>query len=154
MNVLENFSNSQIYEQFIDHLKKKYLDEFDTFTPKDIQDQFTGIFNLGLIQSKKFLKTKRSCYLLYNGHTARQDMVNRLGNILFELKKVQSYPIVKPLRLGDAIKKVIGSDKRYIKQYREWIITLSNYQSRFDTVDLRILSSVFPEDLIVPKENY
>lgn len=154
MNILEQFSQSPIYEQFIEHLKKKYPDSFDSFTPTVIQDKFEIIIMMGLTQSKKFLNTKRACNLLYNGHPARADMVARLGNILYELQGLGSYPIVKPMRLGDAIRKVIGTDNRYIKQYRTWITTLSNYQARFDVVDLSWIVSVFPEDLIVQKENW
>lgn len=152
MNILENFSKSPIYEQFLEHLKKKYPEEYDAFTTKEVQDKFETIFIMGLVQSKKFLKTKQSCNILYNGHPARGDMVERLGNILFELQRLPSYPVVPPLRLGDAIKKVIGSDKRYIKQYRDWILTLSNYELRFNKVDLSWLSTACPEELIVGKE--
>jgi len=154
MNILENFCTSPIYDQFTEYLKKKYPEDYDTFTPAEIQDKFEIVFMMGLTQSKKFLSTKRACNLLYNGHPARADMIERLGNILFEVQSLGSFPIVKPLRLGDAIKKVIGSDKRYIKKYRDWITTLTNYQPRFDTVDLTWIVSVFPEDLILKKENW
>ncbi len=152
MIILENFFSSPIYQQFLDHLKKKYIDEFDTFTCADIQDKLEVILNMGLMQSKKFLKEKRSCHLLYNGHPARADMMNRLGNILYALQRVESYPVVPPLRLGDAIKKVIGPDKRYRRRYMDWILTLSNYQAVFNKVDMTVLVGVFPEELIVGKE--
>lgn len=152
MNVLENFFQGSIYKQFLNQLKKKYPEEYDSFTPADIQDKFESVVMMGLGQSKKFLKAKQFCNILYNGHPARGDMIERLGNILFELQKLQSYPIVPPLRLGDAIKKVIGLDKRYIKKYRDWILTLSNYEARFNKVDLSWLSNVCPEEMIVGKE--
>ena len=152
MNVLENFSNNPIYQQFLDHLKKRYSDEYESFTPAEIQDKFETVFIMGLVQSKKFLKTKQSCNILYNGHPARGDMIERLGNILFELQKLPNYPVVPPLRLGDAIKKVIGSDKRYIKKYMDWILTLSNYEAQFNRVDLSWLSNTCPEEMIIGKE--
>ncbi len=152
MNILEDFTHNPLYEQFIDYLHKKYPDEYDVFTPEDIQDKFEIIFNLGLVQVKKFLKINRSCHLLYNGHPARQDMIDRLGNILFELQRISSYPVVPPLRLGAAIKKVVGLDKRYIKKYQDWIITLSNYQPKFNSVDLSVLVSTFPEELIIQRD--
>ena len=152
MNVLENFHQRPLYNQFLFHLRKKYPEEYDSFSNEQIQDHFETIFILGLTQSKKFLKTKRSCHLLYNGHAARADMMSRLGNILFELKDIETFPIVLPLKLRDIIKKVIGSDKRYTKKYLDWILTLSNYQAVFNRVDLTILVSVFPEEMIIGRE--
>lgn len=151
MNILENFPD-QIYQQFLDHLKKKYPDKYSTFTPAQIHDNFTTIFMFGLTQAKRFLKINRSCDLLYNGHPAREDMIERLGNILFELQSISSYPIVPAQSVGTAIKKIIGLDKRYTKKYQDWIITLSNHQSRFNSVDLTWIVSVFPEELLIGKE--
>ncbi len=150
MNILDNFSQSPIYEQFLDYLKEKYPEEYNQFTEEQLDDHFVNIFMIGLNKAKEFLHTNKSCNLLYNGKPPRADMFDTLGNILFELKEITSYPIVPPLRVSAAVKKVLsGKDKRTMDKHMTWIIKMTNFQNQFNTVDLTNIVRQYPNDKIV-----
>lgn len=150
MNVLKEFFDGPIYQQCLDFLKKRYPEEYESFTPADIQDKFENIVQMGLNRAKEFHHQGKSCNLLFNDKPPRADMVTKLGNILFELQKIPSFPIVPPLRVAAAIKKVLSSrDNRTRDKYVKWIITLSNSNPEFNTIDLKQIIRVFPEEKIV-----
>ena len=149
-SVLVDFFGGSLYKQFEDFLKIKYPDEYQSFTEKEKLDKFENIFMIGLRQAKKFLAMKMSCDLLYKDKPPRADMVQKLGHILFELQKIPSFPVVPPLSLRAAIKKIIISgDKRYINKYQDWILSHSNHQRIFNKVDMESLVKRFPDDKIV-----
>lgn len=150
MNVLEKFLDSSIYQYFLSYLKKRYPDEYESFTTEDIQTKFEVIFTLGLKQAEKYRSINKLDHLLYNDKPPRADMVQKLGHILFELQKIPSFPIVPPLRVTAAIKKVLSSrDSRTQKKYLKWIIELSNSNPEFNTFDLSNIVKQFPEEKIV-----
>ncbi len=151
MNILENFIQSPSYSQFLNYLKKRYPEEYESFTPKDIQMKFEVIFTLGLNQAEKYRNINKLDHLLFNDKPPRADMVQKLGHILFELQQIPSFPIVPPLRVSAAIKKVLSSrDKRTRDKYLKWIIELSNSNPQFNTFDLTHIVRQFPEEKIVP----
>ena len=134
---IQSFAAS-LYNQFEDYLKVRYPDT--TLSSEEKLDKFETIFMMGLRQAKEFLKQKKSCDLLWNGRTPRSDMVNNLGNIIWELQKIQSFPIVPPLRITSAIKKTLSSkDKRTQKVYLDWIIQYSNHKRDYNSIDLSYL---------------
>lgn len=137
------------FNEFDEFLKTKYPEEFNTMTDSEKILKYEIIFKLGLDTAKKFSEMNRSCDLLYNDKPPRADMVQKLGNILWELKDIQSYPIVPPLRVSAAIKKVLSSrDKRTVDKYLKWMQSLSNYNQTFNTMDLSHLNNIFPKSKI------
>lgn len=149
MSYLDNFQKSPIYGQFEEFLKIKYPGESESFTPEQKLDKLENVLLMGINQAKKFLNQKNSCDLLWNDKPPRADMIDKLGNILWELEDVESYPIVPPLRIGAAIKKVLSSrDKRTRDRYLNWIVQYSHHQRQFNKVDLSYLVSRFPKDKI------
>lgn len=153
ISVLSNFLEGPIYRQFEEFLKVKYPEEI--FSAKEKMDKFENIFLLGLRQAKEFLKQKKSCDLLWNGKTPRSDMVKNLGNIIWELQKIQSFPIVPPLRITAAIKKTLSSkDKRTQKVYLDWMIQYSNHKRDYNSIDLSYLVNAIDTDKITPREEW
>lgn len=150
-SVLSDFLNGTIYSQFEVFLKVKYPGEI--FSEKEKLDKFENIFLMGLRLAKEFLKQKKSCDLLWNGKTPRSDMVKNLGNIIWELQKIPSFPILPPLRITAAIKKTLSSkDKRTQKIYLNWIIQYSNHKRDYNSIDLSFLINAIDADQIQPRE--
>lgn len=149
---IQDFAAS-IYNQFESYLKLRYPDV--TLSSEEKLDKFETIFMMGLRQAKEFLKQKKSCDLLWNGKTPRSDMVNNLGNIIWELQKIQSFPIVPPLRITSAIRKTLSSkDKRTQNVYLDWIIQYSNHKRDYNSIDLSYLVRAIDEDKIKPREEW
>lgn len=149
MNILENFSQGSFYLQFEEFLKTKYPESYDSFTNKEKLDKFETVFMMGLNQAKKFLTQNNSCDLLFHDKAPRADMIQKLGNILWELEDIGSYPIIPPLKIRTAIKKVLSSrDKRTRDRYLDWILQYSHHQREFNKVDLSQLVNRFPKDKI------
>jgi hypothetical protein len=147
--IFSMIQQSKCYAQFESFLKIRYPDEFSTFTITEKLDKFENIFMMGLRQAQKFHELKQSCDLLWGDKPPRADMVKKLGNILWELESISSYPVVPPLKIRAAIKKVLSSrDKRTQKRYLEWIIQYSHQKPQFNTVDLRELINRFPRNKI------
>ena len=152
-SILDDFLNGSIYLQFEEFLKLKYPEEI--FSDKEKRDKFENIFLMGLRLAKDFLKQKKSCDLLWNGKTPRSDMVKNLGNILWELQKIPSFPILPPLRITAAIKKTLSSrDKRTQKIYLNWIIQYSNHKRDYNSIDLSYLVNAIDVDKIQPMESW
>jgi len=138
------------YEQFDEYLRIKYPEEYGIFTIKDKIFKYEIIFKLGLDQAKKYSEMNKSCDLLFNDKPPRADMLTKLGNILWELQIIPNYPVVPPLRVSAAIKKVLSSrDSRTINKYLTWMQTLANYNRSFNTMDLTHLHNIFPKSKIV-----
>ena len=149
--ILENFVDRPFYQQFKEFLKEKYPDE--SFTNEQVQDNFENIFMMGLRQAQKFHSIKQSCDLLWDDKVPRADMLKKMGNILWELQSISSYPIVPPLKIRAAIKKVLSSrDKRTQMRYLDWIIQYSNHKPQFNVVDLSELVNRFPKNKILEGE--
>ncbi len=149
---IQSFAVS-LYNQFEDYLKVRYPDTI--LSSEEKLDKFETIFMMGLRQAKEFLKQKKSCDLLWNGKTPRSDMVNNLGNIIWELQKIQSFPIVPPLSITSAIRKTLSSkDKRTQKVYLDWIIQYSNHKRIYNSIDLSYLIHAIDEDKIKPREEW
>ena len=149
MNILENFSQNTIYLQFEEFLKTKYPQEYSTFTSEEKLDKFETVFVMGLNQAKKFLKQNNSCDLLFQDKPPRADMIQKLGNVLWELENIESFPIVPPLKIRTAINKVLSSrDKRTRERYLQWILQYSHHQREFNKVDLTQLVNHFPKEKI------
>jgi len=149
--ILENFVDRPFYQQFKEFLKEKYPDE--SFTNEQVQDNFENIFMMGLRQAQKFHSIKQSCDLLWDDKVPRADMLKKMGNILWELQSISSYPIVPPLKIRAAIKKVLSSrDKRTQMRYLDWIIQYSNHKPQFNVVDLSELVNRFPKNKILQGE--
>ena len=149
--ILENFLERPFYHQFREFLKEKYPGE--TFTPQQLEDNFENIFMMGLRQAQKFHNLKQSCDLLWEDKVPRADMIKKLGNILWELESISSYPIVPPLKIRSAIKKVLSSrDKRTKDRYLNWIIQYSDHKPQFNVVDLTELVNRFPKNKILQGE--
>ena len=145
-----NISDHKLFKEFEEYLQKRYPEEYDSYTEEQKLEKFTIIFMLGLRQAQKYRKIHQLEYLLYNDKPPRADMVQKLGHILFELQKIPSFPIVPPLRVTAAIKKVLSSrDSRTQKKYLKWIIELSNSNPEFNTFDLTNIVRQFPEEKIV-----
>jgi hypothetical protein len=145
--ILENISERPFYKQFQEFLKEKYPDEL--FTAEEIQENFENIFMMGLRQAQKFHSLKQSCGLLWEDKVPRADMIKKLGNILWELENVSSFPRVPPLKIRAAVKKVLSSrDKRTQARYLEWIIQYSDHKPQFNVVDLSQLVQRFPKNKI------
>ena len=151
MNILSEFSQSNFYKQFEEYLQIRYPELYDSFTDEDKLDKFELVFMMGLRQAKNFQRMGISCNLLYNDHPMDKRMLSKLGFILFELKRIPSYPIVTPMQLGNTIKKVIGRDKRYVDRYRDLILSYSSHKPQFNKVDMSHLVSQFPEEYIVER---
>ncbi len=148
-NILSAFSNSNHYRQFEEFLKLRYPDDYSTFTEADKLDKFENIFMMGLRQAQKFHTLKQSCDLLWDDKPPRADMVKKLGNILWELENITSYPVIPPLKIRAAIKKVLSSrDKRTKDRYLNWIIQYSDHKPQFNSVDLTELVNRFPKNKI------
>ena len=146
-----NISDTQLFKEFEEYLQKRYPEEYDSFTHQQKIEKFEIIFMMGLRQVQKYRKIHQSEHLLYNDKPPRADMVQKLGNIIFELQKISSFPIVPPLRVSAAIKKTLSSrDKRTKDKYLKWIIELSNSNRHFNRIDLSNIVKQFPEDKIVP----
>ncbi len=141
-----------MFEEFDEYLKVKYPDEYEKFTQADKIFKYEIIFKLGFNQAKHYTSMRTEYDLLFGEKPLRKDMKRRIGQILWELQEVSSYPIVPPLRLSSAVKKIIGKDKRYVDQYVDWFLQYSNYQQHFNRVDLTYLSKVFPKSQIRRKE--
>jgi len=138
---------NKCYEQFENFLKIRYSDEYSSFSVANKVDKFENIFMMGLRQAQKVHELKQSCDLLWGDKPPRADMVQKLGNILWELQNIVSFPIVPPLKIRSAIKKVLSSrDKRTQKRYLDWIIQYSNHKPQFNTVDLTELVNRFPKN--------
>ena len=150
-SILADFLNGTIYCQFEEFLQIKYPGK--TFSEKEKLDKFENVFLMGLRLAKEFLKQKKSCDLLWNGKTPRSDMVKNLGNIIWELQKIQSFPVLPPLRITAAIKKTLSSkDKRTQKIYLNWIIQYSNHKRDYNSIDLSYLINAIDADQIQPRE--
>ncbi len=140
------------YDRFEQFLEEKYPNT--VFTPEEKQEKFEDIFLLGLHKARQYHKINRASNLLFRDKRPRADMIQKLGHILFELQRTTpSFPVVPPLRLRAAIKKVIISgDKRYMNKYQEWILSYSNHQPTFNKVDMTDLVSLFPKEKMVERE--
>jgi len=144
-------SSYPFYSEFDEYLRTKYPEEYGTFSEKEKILKYEIIFKLGLDQAKKYSELNKSCDLLINDKPPRADMITKLGHILFELEGLPNYPIVAPLRVSAAIKKILSSrDNRTIKTYLTWMQTLANYNREFNTMDLTHLHNIFPKTKIVP----
>lgn len=140
---------SKCYEQFENFLKTKYPSEYSSFTVTEKLDKFENIFMMGLRQAQKFHDLKQSCDLLWQDKPPRADMIQKLGNILWELESMQSFPLVPPLKIRGAINKVLSSrDGRTRKRYLEWIMQYSHHKPQFNVVDLKELVNRFPKNKI------
>lgn len=149
MNLFTNLSEFTFYRQFEDFLKTKFSDEYASLSDEKKIDNFENIFMMGLRQAQKFHALKQSCDLLWNEKPPRTDMIKKLGNILWELGSEPSYPIVPPLKIRSAIKKVLSSrDKRTQNRYLQWIIQYSHHKREFNTVDMSELVNRFPKNKI------
>jgi len=149
--ILENFLDRPFYQQFREFLKEKYPGE--SFTSQQLDDNFENIFMMGLRQAQKFHSLKQSCDLLWEDKVPRADMIKKLGNILWELESISSYPVVPPLKIRTAIKKVLSSrDKRTKDRYLNWIIQYSDHKPQFNVVDLTELVNRFPKNKILQGE--
>ena len=149
--ILENFQERPFYHQFREFLKEKYPGE--SFTSQQLEDNFENIFMMGLRQAQKFHILKQSCDLLWEDKVPRADMIKKLGNILWELESISSYPVVPPLKIRAAIKKVLSSrDKRTKDRYLNWIIQYSDHKPQFNVVDLTQLVNRFPKNKILQGE--
>ena len=147
--IITEFSQSVIFKQFEEYLQSKYPEEYSTFTESDKLDKFENIFMMGLRQAQKFNSLKQSCDLLWDDKVPRADMIKKLGNILWELQNISSYPVVPPLKIRAAIKKVLSSrDKRTQSRYLDWIIQYSDHKHQFNSVDLAELVKRFPKNKI------
>jgi hypothetical protein len=149
--ILETFQDRPFYRQFKEFLKEKYPGE--SFTSQQLEDNFENIFMMGLRQAQKFHSLKQSCDLLWEDKIPRADMIKKLGNILWELESISSYPVVPPLKIRAAIKKVLSSrDKRTKDRYLNWIIQYSDHKPQFNVVDLTALVNRFPKNKILQGE--
>ena len=150
MELFTSFEQGKIFAQFEDFLKLRYPDDYENFTLKEKLDKFESVFMMGLRQAKKFHDLKQSCDLLWNDKPPRADMIEKLGNILWELELIDSYPVVPPLKIRGAIKKVLSSrDTRTQKRYLDWILQYSHHKPQFNSVDLTELVKRFPKHKIV-----
>lgn len=154
MNSLSSFSEKVFYKQFEEFLQTKYPEEYAIFTVEDKEDKFESIFMMGLHQAKKFHNTNQLAHLLWEDKPARADVVARLGNILWELQVIPSYPVVPPMALRTAIKKVVGKDPRYLNKYQACILGYSNQQLHLNKIDVTYLVSLVPTDKITKKEGW
>ncbi|MCZ6581617.1 MAG: hypothetical protein O6761_00375 [Thaumarchaeota archaeon] len=151
MKTISDYLSGPVYAQFEEFLSLKYSGEL--LTEEEKLDKFGNIFLMGLRKAREFYRIKQSCNLLFHDKRPRADMVQKLGFILFELQKIPSYPVVPPLSLRAAIKKIIISrDKRYMNKYQDWILSYSNHQPTFNKVDMTDLVNLFPKEKIVGKE--
>lgn len=149
--ILENFQERPFYHQFREFLKEKYPGE--SFTSQQLEDNFENIFMMGLRQAQKFHSLKQSCDLLWEDKVPRADMIKKLGNILWELESISSYPVVPPLKIRAAIQKVLSSrDKRTKDRYLNWIIQYSDHKPQFNVVNLTQLVNRFPKNKILQGE--
>jgi len=150
MNVLDNFSDSAYYQKFEEYLKNRFPELYDSFTEEDKLDKFESVFMMGLNRANEFLDNRNSCDLLINDKPPRADMIQKLGNILWELESIPSYPVVPPLKIKAAIKKVLSSrDGRTREKYLTWMMQYSHHNREFNSVDLTPLVSKFPKEKIV-----
>ena len=148
MTSLTQLSDLNFYIQFQEFLKEKYPDV--TFSEKDIKDKFENIFMMGLRQAQTLLDDKKPHDILFDGKTPRADMMRNLGNILWELQKITSFPIIPPLKITAALKKILGSrDHRTQKVYLDWIIQYSHNKRESNSANLTNLIENFPQDLII-----
>lgn len=148
-NMFSLLLESKCFEQFENFLKEKYPQDFSLFSIEQKLDKFENIFMMGLRQAQKFHNLKQSCDLLWDDKPPRADMIKKLGNILWELESIPSYPTVPPLKIRAAINKVLSSrDKRTKNRYLEWIIQYSNHKRQFNSVDLTELVNRFPKEKI------
>ena len=153
MSSIVNLQDSPYYLQFLDYLKEKFPDEYNEFTEKEIEDKFWNTFMMGLNKAREFLKTNKSCNLLFNGKPPRADMYKTLGYILYELQGIQSFPIVPPLRVTAAVEHTLaGKDKRTKNKHLTWIRTLCNFNNTFNKVDLSNIVNQYPHAMIVKKD--
>ena len=150
-NILVDFTGSTFYKQFEEYLQQRYSEEYENFTEESKLEKFEDVFIMGLNQAKKLMNTNKLCNILYNDKPPRADMLQKLGNIIYQLQKEYGFPIIRPLRLEDAIKKIIGKDPRYTKKYHDWILSLTNNSAGFNTIDFTFLVRQFPHDKIMPK---
>ncbi len=149
--ILENLFERPFYQQFKEFLKEKYAGE--SFTAQQVEDSFENIFMMGLRQAQKFHSLKQSCDLLWDDKVPRADMIKKLGNVLWELESISSYPVVPPLKIRAAINKVLSSrDKRTKDRYLNWIIQYSDHKPQFNKVDLSELVNRFPKNKILQGE--
>ncbi len=140
---------SNCFEQFENFLKLRYPEEYSAFTIIEKLDKFENIFMMGLRQAQKFHDLKQSCDLLWKDKPPRADMVKKMGNILWELESISSYPVVPPLKIRAAINKVLSSrDKRTKNRYLDWIIQYSDHKPQFNSVNLTQLVNRFPKNKI------
>lgn len=147
--LFSTFQKSRCYAQFEDFLKLKYPEEYAAFTESQKLDNLENIFMMGLRQAQKFHTLKQSCDLLWKDKPPRADMVKKLGNILWELESIESYPVVPPLKIRAAIKKVLSArDNRTKTRYLNWIVQYSDHKPQFNVVDMTQLVNRFPKNKI------
>lgn len=141
--ILSHLSEISIYKQFEDFLKIRYDGEL--LDEEQKIDNFENIFMMGLRQAQKYLDQNKSCDLLFQDKPPRSDMIVKLGNILWELENTISFPVVPPLKIRAAIKKVLSSrDERTQKRYLEWILQYAIQNREFNSIDLTYLVKKFP----------
>ncbi len=152
MSIIESLVCGNTYRQFEDYLMDRYSNEYTNFSEDDIQDKFADILIMGIRQMEKLEDMNCPYYLLWtNDKIPRRDKLDRVGNILWELKnKYTSFPIVPSGKLNEAVRRVISSgDPRYLDDYREFIMSYSEYKHTINTIDMSFLVKLFPEDRIV-----
>jgi hypothetical protein len=146
-----NYLTATVYTKFEKFMCLKYPGQ--VLTEEEKLDKFENIFMMGLRQAQKFHSIKQSCDLLWGDKVPRADMIKKLGNILWELESTSSYPLVPPLKIRAAIKKVLSSrDKRTQTRYLDWIIQYSDHKPQFNVVDLTQLVNRFPKNKILQGE--
>lgn len=152
MSVIENFFETNTYKQIEIFLKSKYHEEYSNFTQADIADKFEDVFLKGIREIQRLDEMKCPHHLLWiNDKIPRRDKLDRVGNILWELKsKYTSFPIVPKQKLNEAVRRVISSgDPRYLDDYHDFILSYSFTNRDFNTIDMTHLVSLFPSDRIV-----
>ncbi len=113
------------YKEFAHYLKLKYLNNESAIDLNE-EREFDHVFNLGLIQAKDNLQYYDSP-LLHKGKRPRRDEWERLGAIVSEFLKIQSYPIIPSGSLSFILNKALGNrDPRTIREYRKTILLYCN----------------------------
>ena len=114
--------NLATYTEFQDMLKIKFKNNDDLITAQK-HYEFDKVIFLGLQAYKK--QEEDDYELIHKDKVADIRVLKKMGKIVSELQKFQTYPIVSGAAISVIIEKALGNpDSRVLREYRK---TLLNY---------------------------
>jgi len=118
------------YKEFCDILRIKYNNNEDEIN-KHEDYEFDRLITFGL---SKYKNEETGYELIHKGKPADKRVLKKLGRIAFELKEVNTYPIINMTSLHVILNKALGDmDIRTMRGYRKTVLYYCNVDE--DVID-------------------